>query len=257
IESIFSCFCKYCAEKFYNRYGLSLKKYKIKIRDFLDNFKEITDRDIKNWYDFKYIWKLSGIEKFVDFKSFSIYNTVKMFSDYARSKSMIVGGDLYTYSMSPVVFQDYNLLQECFDWIKPMMYCHTYGPAGIPLEILCLSRAFKALNYKLKEKSILEFFENIMGVELPKSLRSLTEKGIAEEFVSVELDKIEKLGLSERVDIYPGFEAMRMPGVCIINKTILNSYIDKINKKVKGFIVSWNLLDIPESNLKFINKRLQ
>jgi len=257
LESIFSCFCEYCMEKFNYKYNLSLNEYIKKIKDFLSNFKKITNDDIRRWYSFKYIWKLFSIEKFIDFKNSSIYDVVKKFSDYTKNKSMMVGADLYSYSLSPIVSQDYSILQECFNWIKPMIYCHTYGPAGVPLEISCLVKAFRTINDKLNEKSILKFFENIIGTELPESLHVLSEKGISEEFLSIELDKIKRLGLSNKVKIYPGFEAVRIPGICIIDERILGNYIEQIYDKTEGFIASWNLLDIPESNLKLISKSLQ
>lgn len=256
-ESLFSCFCEYCGEKFSYRYNLSLNEYIKKIKDFINNFKKITNEDIKRWPSFEYIWEPFGMKEFMDFKNSSIYDIIKKFSDYAKIKSMKVSGDLYSFSLSQIVSQDYRLLQNCFDWIKPMMYCHTVGPAGIPLEISCLTNAFKIINSNLSEKSILKFFENIMGIELPERLDVLLEKGISEEFLSVEIKKIENLFLSSRLKVYPGFEAVKIPGVCIIDEIILDKYIEQIHNKTEGFIASWNLLDIPESNLKFISRSLR
>ncbi len=257
LESLFSCFCKYCRKKFSHRYNLSLNEYIKKIKDFLYNFKKITNEDIKRWPSFEYVWELSGLKKFMNFRNISIYDVVKKFSDYTKIKSMKVGADLYSFSLSQIVSQDYRMLQDCCDWIKPMMYCHTVGPAGIPLEISCLVNAFKIINSNLSEKSILKFFENIMGIELPESLDVLLEKGISEEFLSVEIKKIENLFLSSRLKVYPGFEAVKIPGVCVIDEIILDKYIEQIHNKTEGFIASWNLLDIPESNLKFISRSLR
>jgi len=256
LESIFSCFCEYCKEKFNYKYNLSLNEYIKKIKDFLSNFKKITNEDIKRWPSFEYIWELFGIKKFMNFKNFNVHDIVKKFSDYAKSKSMMVGTDLYSYSLLPIVSQDYSILQESFNWISPMMYCHAIGPAGIPLEISCLTNAFKVINNNLSEKNILKFFKNIMGIELPESLNVLLEKGISEEFLSVEIKKIENLCLSSELKIYTGFEAVKIPGVCIIDEMILGNYIEQIYDKTEGFILSWNLLDIPKSNLKLISKSL-
>jgi len=256
LESLFSCFCEYCRGKFYYKYNLSLNEYIKKIEGLLNNFKKITNEDIKKWPSFEYVWELFGIKKFMDFKNFNVYDIVKKFSDYARAKSKKVGADLYSFSLSKIVSQDYKMLQNCCDWIKPMMYCHAVGPAGIPLEILCLINAFKIINNNLDEKNLLKFFENFIGIELPESLDVLLEKGVSEEFLSVEIKKIENLGLSNELKIYPGFEAVKMPGICIIDERILGNYIEQIYDKTEGFIVSWNLLDIPESNLKLISESL-
>lgn len=256
LESLFSCFCEYCRGKFYYKYNLSLNEYIKKIEGLLNNFKKITNEDIKKWPSFEYVWELFGIKKFMDFKNFNVYDIVKKFSDYARAKSKKVGADLYSFSLSKIVSQDYKMLQNCCDWIKPMMYCHAVGPAGIPLEIFCLINAFKIINNNLDEKNLLKFFENFIGIELPESLNVLLEKGVSEEFLSVEIKKIENLGLSNELKIYPGFEAVKMPGICIIDERILGNYIEQIYDKTEGFIVSWNLLDIPESNLKLISESL-
>lgn len=256
LESLFSCFCEYCRGKFHYKYNLSLNEYIKKIEGLLNNFKKITNEDIKKWPSFEYVWELFGIKKFMDFKNFNVYDIVKKFSDYARAKSKKVGADLYSFSLSKIVSQDYKMLQNCCDWIKPMMYCHAVGPAGIPLEIFCLINAFKIINNNLDEKNLLKFFENFIGIELPESLNVLLEKGVSEEFLSVEIKKIENLGLSNELKIYPGFEAVKMPGICIIDERILGNYIEQIYDKTEGFIVSWNLLDIPESNLKLISESL-
>lgn len=256
IESLFSCFCEYCREKFYYEYNLPLNEYIKKIEILLDNFKKITNVDIKKWPDFEYLWDLFGIKKFFDFKNFNIYEVVKKFSDYARAKSKKIGIDLYSFSLSKIVSQDYKMLQDCCNWIKPMMYCHAIGPAGIPLEISCLINAFKSINNNLDEKNLLKFFENFIGIKLPGSLNFLLKEGISEEFLSVEIKKIKNSGLSSELKVYPGFEAVNIPGLCVINEGILGNYLKQIYDKVKGFIVSWNLLDIPESNLKLISESL-
>lgn len=256
-ESIFSCFCKFCKEKFYKNYCLHIEKYKKLINDFVNNFKKFTNEDIESWQRFEYIWELIGIKEFIDFKESSIYDLVKKFADYARLKSKKVGLDLYSYSISPLVSQNYKKLQDSCDWIKPMVYCHATGPAGIPLEIYCLASAFKVINNSLSNSSLKKFFENILKIRLSKNLDDILEKGISEKFLSVELKKIKKLNLSKEVKIYPGFEAVKIPGVCIINKEILSYYIEQIFNEVEGFILSWDLLNIPESNLKFIGKKLR
>ena len=256
IESLFSCFCEYCKRKFYYKYNLPLNEYIKKFEGLLDNFKKITNEDIKKWPSFEYIWELFGIKKFMDFKNFNVYDIVKKFSDYARYKSKKIGADLYSLSLSKIVSQDYKMLQNCCDWIKPMMYCHAIGPAGIPLEIFCLINAFKIINNNLDEKNLLKLFENFIGIELPESLNILLEEGIPEEFLSVEIKKIENLGLSGKLKIYPGFETVKIPGLCVIDERILGNYIEQIYDKAEGFIASWNLLDIPESNLKLISESL-
>ena len=80
-----------------------------------------------------------------DFKKRSIARIVERFSEQARGRGLQVGLDLYSYSLAPLVGQDYELLSRAGDWIKPMTYCRAIGPAGLPLELACLLEAFQAL----------------------------------------------------------------------------------------------------------------
>jgi len=252
-ESFFTCFCDSCKEKFYNSYGFSLDSYRKTIDDFLDNLKQITIKELNGWNGLESLWDFADSSKFIEFKKMNIYNTVKRFSDYVKSKNKKVGLDLYSISLAQFVSQDYKRLSKCCDWIKPMIYCHTLGPAGIPLEISCLIRALRILCPKLSENDIINFFNRIFDNKLPENENKILKNGISEEFVSIELAKIKKLKLSKEVQIYPGVETVKIPQFSTyIDKKILEKYLSQIKQKVTGFIPSWNLLYIPDDNLEII-----
>jgi hypothetical protein len=193
------------------------------------------------------------LEQFFDFRNRNIFEAVKRFSEYARSKNKHVGLDLYTPSLAPFVAQDYMLLSQCCDWIKPMSYCHVIGPAGVPLEISCLIQALEELCPNLHEQDIVQFFERVLQVPLPKSGEAILARGIPEEFVARELEKIDQLQLSDDLGIYPGIEAVKNPHFSLtIDQHILEKYLSHIQPKADGVIASWNVLYIPDENWKIM-----
>ncbi|MEA2015304.1 MAG: hypothetical protein U9O59_01065 [Actinomycetota bacterium] len=193
------------------------------------------------------------MEKLFDFRSQSIFRVVKMFSDKARQMGKLVGIDLFAPSLASLVSQNYQLLAKTCDWIKPMIYCHTSSPAGLPLELYCLLRAILDVNPALDEGQLIREVSRLIGVDLPTQLNDLLKNGISERIICGEMQKIRKLNLSEKVDIFVGLEAVQILGLCNINRKILKKYLESVVKaEIKGIIFSWDLLKIPDENLKFV-----
>jgi len=257
-ESLFTCFCCFCKENFNDIYDFSLDSFRSAIKDFFDNLKKLNWKELSRWEGLESFWNLADLSKFIEFKNMNIYSIVRRFSDYAKSKNLKVGLDLYSVTLAPFVSQGYELLSRCCDWIKPMIYCHALGPAGIPLEVSCLIKALGILCPKLNENNIIYFLNRTFENHLPENVYQILEKGIEEEFVSVELKKIEKLRLSEDVRVYPGIEAVKIPQFSInIDKKILENYLSQIKKKVSGVVASWNLLYVPDYNLEIMGNFLR
>ena len=252
-ESFFTCFCDFCKDKFSKLYNASLNVYRQTITDFVQHLEHTTPEEFNQHNNLESLWESVDLQRFLDFRNKNIFESVKQFSEYARSKNKYVGLDLYTLSLAPFVSQDYALLSQSCDWIKPMSYCHVIGPAGVPLEISCLIRALEILCPNLNEQDIVQFFERVLQVPLPKSVEAILARGITEEFVARELDKIENLSLSDDVRIYPGIEAVKNPQFSLtIDQQILEKYLSHIHHKADGCIASWNVLYIPDENWKII-----
>ena len=54
---------------------------------------------------------------------------------------MKVAMDLFAPFLAPLVGQDYRRLGAMADFIKPMLYRHTYTPAGLSFELDAMARA--------------------------------------------------------------------------------------------------------------------
>lgn len=252
-EALFSCFCKSCQNKFYSNYGEDLEGYRNQIKTIFERFKTIDINYLQTCQSFSDIIIREDLEKLFDFRSQSIFRVVKMFSDKARQMGKLVGIDLFAPSLASLVSQNYQLLAKTCDWIKPMIYCHTSSPAGLPLELYCLLRAILDVNPALDEGQLIREVSRLIGVDLPTQLNDLLKNGISERIICGEMQKIRKLNLSEKVDIFVGLEAVQILGLCNINRKILKKYLESVVKaEIKGIIFSWDLLKIPDENLKFV-----
>ncbi|MDD5622594.1 MAG: hypothetical protein PHQ09_05520 [Actinomycetota bacterium] len=257
LESIFSCFCLNCKKKYHDLYGVSLDEIISLIRDFIKVLKNNPDCVFRNCTGFESIIEYIGIKDFINFKEISIYKIVKMYSDYAKFKLKKVGLDLFTISLSNLVSQNYCLLSNCCDWIKPMMYCHATVPAGIPLEVYCIFNYLKKIGTGNNDEELPgKLSKSILGIDLPLNFEEILIHGIDEKFISAEFNKIKKQDCLKKKEIYPGIEAVRIPGLCKISESMIRKYFMQLHNKSEEFILSWNLIDIPDSFLKVIHNFL-
>lgn len=241
VEALLTCFCDHCKKLFYNEYGEDLESY----RKAIEN--AIYSKDTVAVLDFLLGERLGN---FSEFRKNSIYRMVKRYTDYAKSSEREVGLDLFTPSLSLLVGQDYELLSTLSDWIKPMLYCHAIGPAGIPLELYTLINGIKALDPSLGKKEIADLVSQKLDIRQKFDPGKLLTEGIDEEIIEYELTKLRKLKISEDINIYPGIEVVSVPKICKIDKNIVKKYMYHLKKsKVKGIVLSWNLLSIPPENL--------
>ena len=250
-ELLFSCFCKSCLNKFYNNYGEDLESYRNQAKTAFKKFKTIDVNYLQACQSFSDIIIRDSLKKFYDFRKQNIYQVLKMFADKAKQMGKLVGVDLFAPSLAPLVSQDYQLLAKTCDWIKPMIYCHTSSPAGLPLELYCFIRAILDINPALDEGQLLREISRIIGVDLPTQINDLLKNGISENIICSEMQRIKELDLTESVNIYVGLEAVQIPKVCNIDRSILKKYLESVVKAdAKGIVLSWNLLKIPDENLK-------
>ena len=256
-ETLFSCFCPFCINKFNSEYGEDLENYQDEIKTLFNQFKTIDSIDSKTCHSIFDIILQGNLKKFYDFRKHSVYRMVKKFADKAKQMNKLVGIDLFAPSFAPLVSQDYKLLAKTCDWIKPMIYCHTSSPAGLPLEIYSFLKAILEINPVLNENELMCKVSSLTGVALPANLDKLLINGISEYMICGEMEKIKELDLPESVNIYVGLEAVQIPGLCNITEKILKKYLKSvIEADIKGIILSWDLFKIPDNNLRIVGEFL-
>jgi hypothetical protein len=252
-ELLFSCFCKYCQYKFHTTYGEDLENYRYRAKAVFEKFKTMDISYLRTCQSLFNVIIQDNLVKFYDFRKQNIYQMVKIFADKAKQMGKLVGVDLFAPSLAPLVSQDYRLLAKTCDWIKPMIYAHTTGPAGLPLELFCFMRAILKMNPALDEGQFTREISRIIGVDLPTRVNDLLKDGVSEKIIYPEMQKIKELDLSKNIKIYLGLEAVQIPGVCNITAKILKKYLESVSEAgVKGIILSWDLWKIPDENLKIV-----
>jgi hypothetical protein len=252
-EALFSCFCQYCQNKFHNVYGEDLENYRYQVKAVFEKFKTIDISNLRTCQLLSDIIIQENLKKFYDFRKQNIYQVVKIFADKAKQMGKLVGVDLFAPSLAPLVSQDYRLLAKTCDWIKPMIYGHASVPAGLPLELYCFMKAILNMNPALDEGQFTREISRIIGADLPIQINDLLKNGVSEKIICSEMQRIKELDLTESVNIYVGLEAVQIPGLCNITAKILKKYLKSVTEAdVKGIILSWDLLKIPDENLKIV-----
>lgn len=249
-ETLYTCFCGSCRQALASRTSLDLEALRIRAQRFAASLASWRPGELPAWRGLEALYIEAGLEELSTFRKRSIQRVVGIFSDYARSRGLSVGLDLYSPSLAALVGQDYKLLSASCNWIKPMSYCHAVGPAGLSLELSCLSEALSTLCTGLKAADALAFLSGTLGWELPRSNTELLDSGLPEAILAGELERIDALSLCPDVRVYPGIEAVRHPGFGIdIRPATLKRYLKGLAGRAYGFIASWNLLYIPDDNL--------
>jgi hypothetical protein len=253
LETLFGCFCDACGREFLRAYQEPLESQREAVASFLWRLRRLTVKEARGWRSLEGMWEAAGLAKLFDFKRRSIARVVERFGKESRARGLKVGLDLYSYSLAPLVGQDYGLLGSAADWIKPMIYCRAVGPAGLPLELACLQEALGMACTELGESGAKQILMDLLGWEWPSGGAELLQAGLDEQIITSELQKIAAAGLSGGADILTGIEAVRNPEFQIdITEGILAGYLARALQGTAGIIASWNLLYIPDENLKVI-----
>ena len=89
----------------------------------------------------QYIFADPALETLLRLKCQRIESVVRVLCGGFRSRGMKVAMDLFAPFLAPLVGQDYRRLGAMADFIKPMLYRHTYTPAGLSFELDAMARA--------------------------------------------------------------------------------------------------------------------
>jgi hypothetical protein len=253
-ESLFCCFCDSCRAGFLEFAGLPLDVMRQRARDFTTRIRESGLSDLRAvWTSPGTLWKAAGLEKLAAFRARSVTSVVRRFSSLAHLRGLGVGLDLFSPSLAPLVGQDYEALSSLCDWIKPMTYCHAVGPAGLPLEIASLWKALRAFRTGADTSAAGDLLGGVFSWQLPVAVEELLRNGLSAEVISSELEMIGRMSLPPRARVYAGIEAVRMPEFAIdMTGAMLARSLRQAQASAAGVVASWNLLHIPEENLRLI-----
>jgi hypothetical protein len=198
---------------------------------------------------------LPELKAFYAFRERQVTRLVSKYIKAARDRELSVGIDLFTPSLASVVSQNYDELCRLADWVKPMLYLKTMGPAGLPMEFASLVKIVRGLNAGMPEGEIIRFFKDKLAVDLPQTLSAIEKDGLAFSVFSDEMNKAENFTPDGMTTFYPGFEAVTFPPVCDMTEERLKQYQEEIRKnELPGFVLSWDISKIPEKNIQVMEQ---
>jgi hypothetical protein len=159
-------------------------------------------------------------------KGHIVSSSVGAVADSLRSRGLEVGMDLYAPFMAPFVGQDYAILSQHADFIKPMLYRMTFAPAGMGFEYGLLQAA-------VPEASGYPAFE------------------MDAEFLDSQLDAMAPYPCGK----YPGIEINYREGVAPTTPEYVSESLRHVMAhRFQGAVLSWNIMEAPDDHIAALGK---
>ena len=145
----------------------------------------------------------------------------------ARERGLEVGMDLYAPFMAQFVGQDYGILSQHADFIKPMLYRQTFAPAGMGFE------------YDLLRKAV-------PGAEgYPAFVMDV-------DFLDFQLKAMEPYACGK----YPGIEINYREKVAPTSPEYVTESLAAVMRHgFDGAVLSWNVMEAPDSHISCLGAR--
>jgi len=172
--------------------------------------------------------------EFFRLKSEYITDVIKRICYYFTERHYKIGLDVFAPFASHFVGQDIPELSTVADFVKPMMYRMTNAPAGLPFE---LEAIIQEATTNEAQKSA---FYKILGFNPEKHPFDI-------DFTVKDLDDLVK---QSKAPVYPGVEINRADKIAEVYPDYIEETINAYAQSdVKGFVMSWNLLNAPQENI--------
>lgn len=216
VSGVLNCGCPICAER-YAAEGVDLEAVKAAWEAQGDAFLSVVDYNPEIGFEFKDPLAAD----FFRAKGHIVSGGVAAVADSLRSRSLEIGMDLFAPFMAPFVGQDYAILAQHADFIKPMLYRKTTAPAGMGFEYELLRQALP----------------NATGY--PEFAMDLA-------FLDSQLAAMEPYPCAK----YPGIEINYRAGVAETDPAYVTESLDAVMRHgFSGAVLSWNIMEVPEAHI--------
>ena len=221
IGGVFNCGCPVCTERFREE-GVDLDAVRSAWTEKGDAFLSVTGYDPDGGFTFTEPLAAD----FFRAKGHIVSNAVGAIADSLRSRGLEIGMDLYAPFMAPFVGQDYAILSQHADFIKPMLYRMTFAPAGMGFE------------YDLLRKAI----PNATGY--PEFAMDL-------DFLDSQLKAMEPYSCGK----YPGIEINYRAEIAPTSPEYVTESLDAVMRHgFDGAVLSWNIMEAPDSHIACLGR---
>lgn len=217
VGGVLNCGCPLCVEKF-KAEGVDLDLVKADAAEKGDKFFSVTGYTPEDGFTLSD----SVAMAFFKAKGHIVSGAVAAIADSLRSRGLEIGMDLYAPFMAGFVGQDYKILSEHADFIKPMLYRQTFAPAGMGFE------------YDLLKKAV-------PGADgYPEFAMDLA-------FLNSQLEAMEPYACGK----YPGIEINYRKGVAETSPEYVKESLNAVTSHgFDGAVLSWNIMEAPLAHLE-------
>jgi hypothetical protein len=222
VSGVLTCGCPVCAELFAAE-GVDLEAVRKTWEEKGDAFFSVTGYEPVGGFTFAdpvaaFYFKAKG---------HVVSNAVAAIADSLRARGLEVGMDLYAPFMAQFVGQDYGILSQHADFIKPMLYRQTFAPAGMGFEYDLLKQA-------------------VPGAE------GYPAFAMDVDFLDSQLQAMEPYACGK----YPGIEINYREKVAPTSPEYVTESLDAVLRHgFDGAVLSWNIMEAPDSHISCLGKR--
>ena len=221
VGGVLNCGCPVCTERFREE-GIDLDAVRAAWAEKGDSFLSVTGYDTENGFSF--VEPLATA--FFKAKGHIVSQAVASVADSLRSRGLEIGMDLYAPFMAPFVGQDYAILSQHTDFIKPMLYRKTFAPAGMGFE------------YDLLRKAV-------PGAE------GYPEFAMDVAFLDSQLDAMAPYPCGK----YPGIEINYREGIVPTSPDYVTESLEAVMRHgFDGAVLSWNIMEAPDSHIACLGR---
>ncbi|MBN1667362.1 MAG: hypothetical protein JW862_09740 [Anaerolineales bacterium] len=192
------------------------------------------------------------LRAFKVFRQGCITDLVLNVCEQVQAAGKQVGLDCFAPTLTGLVAQSLHDLAPAASWIKPMLYGHTLGPAGLPFELLALLD-WLIHRYGLTEQDAFNLLARSSALPLPATRAELMNPGLSEAALAHELKQARKQ--IPTATLLTGIELVNLPGVTHLTEQQLRRDLQALKQAgTDGLVLSWDLWHIPPSFLEIIHQ---
>ena len=222
VSGVLGCGCPLCVERFAAE-GVDIEAVKAEFEAKGDAFFSASSYEPTAGFSFENPIAAAYFKA----KGHVVSASVAAIADSLRSRGLEVGMDLYAPFMASFVGQDYAILADHADFIKPMLYRQTFAPAGMGFE------------YDLLRKAV-------------PDAKGYPDLKMDVEFLHSQLKAMEPYACGK----YPGIEINYRPVVAPTSPEYISESLKAVlSHGFDGAVLSWNIMQAPLSHLEPLNQK--
>ena len=222
VSGVLNCGCPLCEERFAEE-GIDLELVREAWEAKGDAFLSVSGYEPATGFRFENPVAAAYFRA----KGHIVSGAVAAIADSLRARGLEIGMDLFAPFMAPFVGQDYEILSQHADFIKPMLYRKTDAPAGMGFE------------YGLLRESV-------------PGATGYPEFTMDVAFLDSQLAAMEPYACGK----YPGIEINYRAGVAETSPEYVTESLDAVLRHgFDGAVLSWNIMEAPEAHIACLGER--